>query len=45
MNKETEEYHIYITNISSDVLDSEYIAKLYGARYSQRMLMINFDQY
>ncbi len=33
MNKETEKYHTYITNIPSDVLDAEDIAKLYGARW------------
>jgi IS4 transposase len=33
MNKETEEYHTYITNIPQDVLDAEDIAKLYGARW------------
>jgi IS4 transposase len=32
MNKGTEEYHTYITNIPSDILDAEDIAKLYGAR-------------
>jgi IS4 transposase len=33
MNKETEEYHTYITNIPLDALDAEDVAKLYGARW------------
>jgi putative transposase len=32
-NEEEEKYHIYLTNISSDVLGPEDIAKLYGARW------------
>lgn len=33
LNEETGKYHTYITNISSDVLEAEDIAKLYGARW------------
>ncbi len=32
LNKETDKYHIYRANILSDVLETEDIAKLYGAR-------------
>ncbi len=32
LNEETGKYHIYLANISSDVLEAEDIAKLYGAR-------------
>jgi len=32
-NIDEEKYHIYLTDISSDVLTSEDIAKLYGARW------------
>lgn len=32
-NEEDEKYHTYLTNISSDILNAEEIAKLYGARW------------
>ncbi len=32
-NEDEEKYHIYLTNISKDVLETEDIAKLYGARW------------
>ena len=32
-NEESEKYHTYLTNISSDILNAEEIAKLYDARW------------
>ena len=37
-NVEAKKYHIYITNIQKDVLDSEDIAKLYGVRWDIELL-------
>ena len=37
-NKDEEKYHIYITNIQKDILDTEDIAKLYGARWDIELL-------
>ena len=33
LNEETGKYHTYLTNIPSDVLEPEDVAKLYGARW------------
>ncbi|NOR48630.1 MAG: IS4 family transposase [Methanosarcinaceae archaeon] len=38
LNEETGKYHIYLTNISSDVLEAEDIAKLYGARWDIELI-------
>ncbi len=37
-NEEEEKYHLYITNISSDTLPAEDIAKLYGARWDIELI-------
>lgn len=37
-NEEEEKYHTYITNINSDILDPEDLAKLYGARWDIELL-------
>ena len=38
LNKETEEYRIYLISISSDILDAEDVAKLYGARWDIELI-------
>ncbi len=38
LNEETEEYHVYLTNIPIDVLIGEDIADLYGARWEVELL-------
>lgn len=37
-NQDEEKYHTYITNISSDVLEAEEVARLYGARWEIEIL-------
>jgi len=37
-NEEDEKYHTYLTNISSDILDAEEIAALYGARWHVELI-------
>jgi putative transposase len=37
-NEEEEKYHLYITNIPCDVLDSREIAELYGARWDIELI-------
>ncbi len=37
-NKETKKYHIYITNISMEILEAEEIASLYGARWEIELI-------
>jgi len=37
-NEEEKKYHMYITNISTDVLDAEDIAKLYSARWHVELI-------
>lgn len=37
-NEEDEKYHTYLTNISSDILNAEEIAKLYGARWHVELI-------
>jgi len=37
-NEEDEKYHVYLTNISLDVLESEEVAKLYGARWEVELI-------
>lgn len=37
-NEEEEKYHTYITNINSDILDPEDLAKLYGARWDIELM-------
>lgn len=38
LNEETEEYHVYLTNIPNDVLIGEDIADLYSARWEVELL-------
>ena len=38
LNEETGKYHTYLTNIPSDVLEPEDIAKLYGARWDIELI-------
>jgi putative transposase len=38
LNEETEEYHVYLTNISVNILYAEDIAELYGARWEVELL-------
>ncbi|MDW7776341.1 MAG: IS4 family transposase [Methanosarcinales archaeon] len=38
LNEETEEYHIYLTSISPEILDAEDVAKLYGARWDIELI-------
>lgn len=38
LNEETEEYHVYLTNIPTDVLIGEDIADLYSARWEVELL-------
>ncbi|MEW6602775.1 MAG: IS4 family transposase [Nitrospirota bacterium] len=37
-NEEDEEYHVYLTNITPDVLEPEDIVKLYGARWDIELI-------
>lgn len=37
-NEEEEKYHVYLTNISSDILDAEEIAALYTARWHVELI-------
>lgn len=37
-NEEDEKYHTYLTNISSDILNAEEIAALYGARWHVELI-------
>jgi hypothetical protein len=37
-NDEEDKYHTYITNINSDILESEDVGKLYGARWDIELL-------
>ncbi|SNQ59671.1 hypothetical protein MNV_1270001 [Candidatus Methanoperedens nitroreducens] len=37
-NEDEEKYHVYLTNISKDVLGHEDIAKLYGARWDIELI-------
>jgi len=37
-NQDEEKYHLYITNISSEVLEVEEVARLYGARWEIEVL-------
>ncbi len=37
-NEDEEKYHVYLTNISKDVLEAEDIAKLYGARWDIELI-------
>ncbi|SNQ61405.1 transposase (fragment) [Candidatus Methanoperedens nitroreducens] len=38
-NEDEEKYHVYLTNISKDVLEAEDVAKLYGARWDIETVM------
>ena len=42
LNEETEEYHVYLTNIPTDVLIGEDIADLYSARWE---IEIGYDHF
>ena len=37
-NKDEKKYHVYLTNISTEILDSEDIASLYGARWEIELI-------
>lgn len=37
-NEDEEKYHVYLTNITKDVLEAEDVAKLYGARWGIEMV-------
>ncbi len=37
-NEDDEKYHVYLTNITKDVLEAEDIAKLYGARWDIELI-------
>jgi IS4 transposase len=37
-NEDEEKYHVYITNITKDVLEAEDVAKLYGARWDIELI-------
>lgn len=37
-NEEAEKYHMYLTNISCDILDVKEIASLYGARWEVELI-------
>ncbi len=37
-NEDEEKYHVYLTNISKDVLEAEDVAKLYGARWDIELI-------
>jgi len=37
-NEDEEKYHVYLTNITKDVLDTEDVAKLYGARWDIELI-------
>lgn len=39
-NEDEEKYHVYLTNISKDVLGPEDIAKLYGARWDIEIVQL-----
>ncbi len=44
-NKETEEYHLYITNIQIKKISTEDIAKLYSARWEIEMVFKELKSY
>ena len=37
-NEDEEKYHVYLTNITKDVLEAEGVAKLYGARWDIELI-------
>jgi len=37
-NEDEEKYHVYLTNITKDVLEAEDVAKLYGARWDIELI-------
>ena len=37
-NEDDEKYHVYLTNITKDVLEAEDVAKLYGARWDIELI-------
>jgi IS4 transposase len=39
-NKEEENYHVYLTNISKNDLSPEDVAKLYGARWDIEIVQL-----
>ncbi len=43
-NEDEEKYHVYLTNISKDVLGPEDIAKLYGARWDIELILITIPR-
>ena len=45
LNKETGEYHVYMTNISVERLSAEDIASLYGARWEIEMVFKELKSY
>nr|QNO45689.1 hypothetical protein BIAKIMPD_00001 [Methanosarcinales archaeon ANME-2c ERB4]QNO47858.1 hypothetical protein DJFEGNLO_00012 [Methanosarcinales archaeon ANME-2c ERB4] len=45
LNKETGDYHIYMTNIPVERLSAEDIASLYGARWEIEMVFRELKSY
>ena len=45
LNKETGEYHVYMTNIPVEILSDEDIASLYGARWEIEMVFKELKSY
>jgi putative transposase len=41
-NEYEDKYHMYITNISPDLLEPEEVARLYGARWEVEILLKEF---
>ncbi len=37
-NEDEEKYHMYLTNISKDILEPEDVAELYGARWDTELI-------
>ena len=43
-NSEIENYHIYVTNIQKEILDSKAIVKLYEVRWDIEVLFKDFEK-